>query len=235
LVNSAGGAFLTIQKAIDTVATLDIAGFTVTVQIADGTYTGVNVLKNVVGFAAAGNLVIQGNNATPANVVISTTSADAFSADGITSVWDIKDLKVQIAGVSGSGISANNGASVRYGNINFGACPTAHAFANLGATITAISNYAVSGAAVFHWYALNASKISANGLTVTITGTPAFTAWTQAQGVSAITCYGGTFSGSATGARYSATGNGYLFTNGAGATYLPGNAAGSTASGGQYL
>jgi hypothetical protein len=236
LANNSGGAFLTIQKAIDTIAALDIGIYTVTVQIADGTYTGANVLKNVVGFAAAGNLVIKGNNATPANVVISTTSADAFSADGITSVWDIKDLKVQTAGVSGSGISANNGASVRYGNVNFGVCVTAHAFANLGATITAISNYAVSGGALIHWFAVNGAKQSANGVTVTITGTPAFSsAWASSQGNAVITCYSDTFSGSATGTRYSVTGNGYLFTNGGGATYLPGNAAGSTASGGQYL
>jgi hypothetical protein len=54
-------------------------------------------------------------------------------------------------------------------------------------------------------------------------------------GNAVITGYSDTFSGSATGARHSVTGNGYLFTNGAGASYLPGNAAGSTASGGQYL
>jgi hypothetical protein len=235
LANTSGGAFLTIQKAIDTVAALDIGIYAVTVQVADGTYTGANVLKNVVGFAAAGNLVIKGNNATPANVVISTTSADAFTADGITSIWDIKDLKIQTT-TSGSGISAGNGASVRYGNVNFGACATDHIIANLGATVTAISNYAVSGGAAAHWLSVNGSKISANLVTVTITGTPAFSsAWALSAGVAVITCYGATFSGSATGARYSVTGNGYLFTNGAGATYLPGNAAGSTASGGQYL
>jgi hypothetical protein len=235
LANTSGGAFLTIQKAIDTVATLDISIYMVTVQIADGTYTGANVLKNVVGFAAAGNLVIKGNNATPANVVISTASANAFGADGITSVWDIKDLKLQTTTI-GSGISANNGASVRYGNVNFGVCASYHTIANLGSTITAISNYAVSGGAVSHWYSVNGSRQSANAVTVTITGTPAFSgAWALSLGNAVITCFSDTFSGSATGARYSVTGNGYLFTNGGGATYLPGNAAGSTASGGQYL
>ena len=38
-----------------------------------------------------------------------------------------------------------------------------------------------------------------------------------------------------TGTRYSVTNNGVVFTNGGGATYLPGNAAGSSANGGQYL
>jgi hypothetical protein len=44
-----------------------------------------------------------------------------------------------------------------------------------------------------------------------------------------------TFSGNATGARYSALLNGVLYTGGGGANYFPGNAAGSTGSGGQYL
>jgi HK97 family phage major capsid protein len=47
--------------------------------------------------------------------------------------------------------------------------------------------------------------------------------------------FGHTFSGSATGTRYLANGNAVVFTNGGGASYLPGNAAGSTATGGQYL
>ena len=43
-----------------------------------------------------------------------------------------------------------------------------------------------------------------------------------------------TFSGAATGTRYFAALNGIVYTNGGGATYFPGNAAGATATGGQY-
>ena len=43
-----------------------------------------------------------------------------------------------------------------------------------------------------------------------------------------------TFVGSATGARYSVALNGVIQTTGAGASYLPGNSAGSSATGGQY-
>jgi hypothetical protein len=71
--------------------------------------------------------------------------------------------------------------------------------------------------------------------TITITGTPAFTGeFALARRVAAIQCNGNTFSGSATGVRYLADNNGVIFTNGGGATYLPGDSAGSTASGGQY-
>ena len=44
-----------------------------------------------------------------------------------------------------------------------------------------------------------------------------------------------TFSGSATGKRFEATVNGVIYSSGAGASYLPGNAAGTTATGGQYI
>lgn len=42
-------------------------------------------------------------------------------------------------------------------------------------------------------------------------------------------------SGSFTGPRYSAVGNGVINTNGGGANFFPGNSAGTTATGGQYL
>jgi hypothetical protein len=43
-----------------------------------------------------------------------------------------------------------------------------------------------------------------------------------------------TYSGAATGSRYGAALNGVIQTNGGGATYFPGNSAGSTSVGGQY-
>lgn len=227
LVNSAGGGFLTIQKAVNTIAGLDINAQNVDVQIADGTYTGAVTLKNVVGFSAAGNLIIHGNNGTPANVLVSVTSADAFGADGISSIWDIKDLKITVA-TSGSSINVNNGATVRIGNLNFGSAISYHMIANVGSKITVLSSYAVSGGATAHWFAANNSIINANGFTITITGTPAFSAaWAQCAGNATISCFSDTFSGSATGVRYASSNNGYIFTNGGGATYLPGNSAGT--------
>jgi hypothetical protein len=235
LVNSAGGAFLTIQKAINTVATLDINANTTTIQIADGTYTAANVLNNVVGFAIPGNLVIQGNNSTPANVVISTTSANAFKADSIAAVWDIKDLKIATT-TSGDGIAVINGATVRFRNLNFGPVASSHLRADNAARLIALSSYTVSGNASFHWFAVNGGEVFVNnGLTITITGTPAIGTWTFSSVLAIVNCYSLTFSGAATGVRYGVNANGVVFTNGGSATYLPGNSAGSAASGGQYL
>jgi hypothetical protein len=231
LANTAGGAFLTIQKAVDVInGALDAAGYTITIQIGDGTYTGAVNLKNVIGFGGAGTLIIQGNNATPANVHVSV-AADAFKADGIYAIWDIKDLKIT---APGNAITAVNGASVRFGNMNFGAAGI-HICADIGGTVIALSSYTVSAAGYFHWQATGGGKIYiTTGLTITITGTLAFNTWAYVGLLGLINCYGLTFSGSATGMRYNIFANSAVFTNGAATTYLPGNSAGSTATGGQY-
>ncbi len=225
LANTSGGAFLTIQKAVDTVAsTLDIAGYTVTIQIADGTYTGLTALKNVVGFAAPGNLVIQGNSGTPANVLISVTSNHCFTADStVACVWDIKDLKVTTT-TSGYGFYITNGSSVRFGNINFGTVVNAHLRADNRSKFVCLSNYAISGAATYHWYVGSGCMVDTATYTITITGTPAFSsAFLLAGNQSYIVCYSMTFSGSATGARVQWSNQSNVFTNGAATTYLPGN------------
>jgi len=223
LSNTSGGAFLTIQKAVDAVAGLDIAGFNVTIQIADGTYTGAVTLKNVVGFSAAGNLVIQGNNTNPANVLVNVSSAYAFLADGISTIWDIKDLKVQNSG--GYGMSARSGARVRFGNINFGACTGAAHIqtSGPGSTVTALSNYAVSGGGTAHFEVTYGAQFVSPTFTVTITNTPSFSlAWAFLSVLGSAQVHGMTFSGSATGSRYSINNGSVLFTNGAGTSYLPG-------------
>jgi hypothetical protein len=232
LANTSGGAFLTIQKAVDTIAALDINGYTVTVQVADGTYTTAVTLKSIVGYSAAGCLVIQGNSGTPANVVISTTSASAFTADGIASTWDIKNLKIQTT-TSGSCLNAKNNSSLRFGNIDFGASANFHVNCESMAVVTCISSYAITAAASIHLYALT-GHIKCSGVTVTITGSPVFGTFAQAVVFSAIVANGNTYTGSATGTRYSATHNSVIHTNGGGASYFPGDSAGSTGTGGQY-
>lgn len=77
--------------------------------------------------------------------------------------------------------------------------------------------------------------ILVNGQTVTISGTPAFgSAFAFAWRTGTVDAYNNTYSGAATGVRYNANMNGVIVVGGAGATYLPGNSAGSTATGGQY-
>jgi hypothetical protein len=230
LVDSSGGAFLTIQKAVDVVATLDMGGYQIIIDIGDGTYNEDVTLKNVPGFASAGDIVIRGNNGTPANVVVNSTTA-CFSASGVSNcVWDIIDLKM-VSG--GYGILATIGSNVRFGNVNFGACTSGQVVCS-SALVTCISNYSITGNSALHWYCDNQGTILVATFTITLTGTPAFsTGFVFCFNQGAIQCNAMTFTGSATGKRYTVSMNSTVYA-GAGATYLPGNAAGSTATGGQY-
>lgn len=227
LANTSGGAFLTSQKAVDVATTLDLNGYTLTIQIADGTYTGATTLKNVVGFAGAGFLVIKGNNSTPANVLISTTSANCFDANGTNVVWDIIDLKMQTT-TGGQCLNAQSGGAIRYGNVNFGSCANFHVSAFNGGRIEAISNYAVSGGALGHMASSYWASVRATSRTITLTGTPAFSiAFAYAEISALLAVDAMTFSGSATGKRFAVATGAQIATGGGGANYLPGNAAGT--------
>lgn len=233
LANTAGGAFLTIQKALDVVATLDLGGFTVTIQVADGTYTSPSIIPVTVGQSATANLVIQGNSATPANVIVSVASADCFGT-GTGARALIKDMELRTT-TSGYCLKANGGgAELQWSNVRFGACAASHVLAQALSAAICAGNYAISGAAQQHLQASHGGAVEVGNKTITITGTPAFgTAFAVAtQGI--LRAFGNTYSGSATGVRYQAMMNGSIQTFGAGATALPGNAAGTTATGGQY-
>ena len=233
LVDSSGGAFLTIQKAVDVmVGTLDLAGFTVTIQVKDGTFTGPTLFS--APWSGGGAVTIQGNSGTPANVLISTTGANAFSNTGVLpGILTIKDLKI-VTTTSGYGIHNAGVGTVNFSNINFGACAAYHVAALQGGIIEATGNYAISGGGLGHLLVATSAVALVEGRTITLTGTPAFTHFANSLSVGALIADGNTFSGAATGARYNATLNGIINTVGGGASYLPGNAAGSTATGGQY-
>lgn len=229
-----GTPFLTRQKAFDVICTLDLGGFTATVQIADGTYAGVlAVNKAWVG----GNVVFQGNSGTPANVLISVTAANAnYVSVPFAGSLTIKDMKLQTT-TSGAGIRSDAAGLINYQNIDFGACASAHiTAAGPGAYIVATGNYSITGGGGAHIYATEQALVRIAGRTITLTGTPAFgDVFTEAARLGLLMAQSVTFSGSATGTRYRGAGNGVIFTNGGGASYLPGSVGGSVATGAQYI
>ena len=234
---TAGSPFLTIQKAVDTIAALDINAKTTTIQVADGTYTGAVSLKNVAGYAAVGNLVINGNSSTPANVVISTTSAHCFQASGTNTVWLIQNMKLQTT-TSGNCLYAIYSGTIAFSLLEFGACAGAHIRAELNGSVlrNGTGTYVISGNAANHMLAYVGGLIYMSAGTVTVSGTPAISSsFAAAQVNGTIRADGITYSGTATGTSYSVTLNGVIYTGGGGGNYFPGNVAGSTATGGQYV
>lgn len=238
LSNSAGGAFRTIQKAVDTVASLDLSIYDVTIQVADGTYEEEVTLKTLVG---AGRVTILGDESNPANVVVqcsgSTSDDVCFMANGIVGNWRLSGLKVQADTGSGNRLVVVNGTGTRLTiqHMEFGLAGNSHINVTNGAACTISGPYKISGNVNYHINLLQGS-IDCFSQTVTLTGTPNFsTSFILCTRLSYARINANTYSGSATGTRYTSSANSVIFTNGAGATYLPGSVDGTTASGGLYV
>jgi hypothetical protein len=238
LANTAGGAFLTIQKAVDVAMTIDAKGYNVTIKVADGTYTGtVNIQAAPVGIStkSAGTLgvfTIEGNTTTPANCVISTTS-DCFSITGPDAYVTIKGFKLTSS--TKKCISVYKGGVVTTGVMEYGSASSDAHIGVYDGVLAATAAYTISGSALYHLLAEGNAVIYVwdGTWTITLTGTPAFTSFVYSAENATVFCTQ-TFSGSATGVRYQAELNGVIRVFGAGATYFPGNSAGTTATGGQY-
>jgi hypothetical protein len=233
LADSASGAFLTLQYAYDYICeNIDTAGYTVTINIADGTYAaGVTLQK---AWTGGGIFLITGDVTTPDNVVLQASIRPQITLPNVLRISGFKSTSAQSIWHSGTG-------KIEFSKINFaGTTQTAQIFAdNTGAVISAIGDYEISAGHNAHIYITNGSAFqtgAGGAMTTTVTGTPAFTGAFLTQLNNAVSTWrSNTFAGSATGTRYSLYTNATADTNGAGATYLPGDAAGSTATGGQYI
>lgn len=235
-----GNAFKTIQKAIKVVSNnYDLAGFNATIQCADGTYPESLALGAYVGRynqGHSGPVLIQGNLGNPSAVVIAPASGNCVTGVETGGLeWDFQAVKFVSA--TGAGISCDLGSWVNCTNVVFGACATQHGIST-GGILEFTGGYTINGNSLYHLFSTSRGSILYNGAqTVTLTGTPTFTAFALASNLSYITIPTSlvTFSGSATGTRYTVTTNSIVDTQGGGATYLPGNGAGSVATGGIYL
>jgi hypothetical protein len=230
LENTAGGAFLTIQKAVDVALnTLDFGGFNVIIQLGDGTYTtGANIVGPQVG---RGTLTIQGNATTPGNVVISTTNAHGIALDRGALV-SVRDLELRTA-TSGVALRVSQ-AHASVTNVIFGAAATFHMQAYGG--LLSLNNYTIAGSTPVHLHVSFGGTAYIENKTITLTGTPNFsTSFAYLEMCGVFRAQSVTFSGSATGIRYYALMNAAIQTLGGGANYLPGNQAGQLSTGGQYL
>jgi len=246
LTDSAGGAFLTIQKAIDVVASLDVSIFTVTIKIADGTYnlsSTIN-LKKYIGK----KIVIEGNTTTPENVVIEGGTNGVISAKGLAgSVYLIRGVKLQSTTTNTiykfcieCSASILELESIDFGTVVYSTTGF-HIWCKQGGLVKIVGNYSISGNAAIH---INAEvdgtidfRETGNLITVSLVGTRAFNLFAYCSMGSVINSYASSelaFSGSATGTRYNCLLNSVINTNGGGANFFPGNGAGGVSLGGQY-
>lgn len=228
LVNTAGGAFFTIGKAVSTAQALDLSNFNVTIQLADGTYN--ETVMVTAPFLGTGMVTIKGNAATPANVIVGSATASGFSVSGAGTRLAIQDLRPR-AGASGNAIEVRKQGYLAFSNLSFPAIANAHLLADSYGIAECTGSYAIAGGAASHISMQGPSEVIVLGVTVTLSGTPAFTTFADCNFLGFIKLISNTFSGTATGKRHNVVTNGVIQANGA---TLPGSIAGTTATGGQY-
>lgn len=247
LQNTDAHAFHTIQGAVDAISKLqydpiawtNTLAASIVIQVANGTYAETVNLRDLEYLSGT----IVGDEVTPGNVIVNGVT-DGFAASNIHTPWFIRGLKV--TATAGDGIRASQGAQVNYRNVEFGAASKAHCVATRGGRLIADGDYKITGAAANHFRAKINAVIDITGITITLTGTPAFSASFASVSMNstlraaadpdlAPATLAVVFSGSATGTRYSAVTNGVIDTGGGGASFIPGSSVGSTATGGQYV
>jgi hypothetical protein len=227
LSNSAAGAFLTLQKAVDTIAALDIGTQTVTIQVGDGTYSSGAAVSGP--WLGSGAVEVRGEN--PTGAVIATSGGHCIYVRGGGRL-KISRLKLQTSGALGDCVRTDSNGHVEVGpNVEFGAAVNRHTYCDFGSVLLA-ANYTISGGATEHHYANNGGFIqSGGGLTVTITGSPTFTSFALSYGCSNIYTANNTYVGATTGRRYEIKLNGSIQTFGGGPNYFPGTTAGLNVDG----
>jgi hypothetical protein len=169
--NTSGGAWLTLQHAIDyIVANLDFAGFTLTIQIGDGTYAGATAMNS--GWTGGGALIIQGNATTPTNVVLSAHNANLIQIEaGLPGFLTIQNLQITTTRTAGNtagiGIFHSGTGTVLISGIDCAAIALFHFATDNAATIAFAGNYTISGGGgEAHYGAFHGSHIAEADITV---------------------------------------------------------------------
>lgn len=222
LSNTSGGAFLTLQHAIDVASALASPVYYVKIVVGPGTRTeAIEFRSHDLNY-----LWISGDVATPSNCVFNTTGATVFNV-AVNGSFYLEGFRVSTSG-TGYGLSVfSPGAYVGFGDFEFGpvasGCVSVQGgflYQNTACEVLAGAHraYAIS-------YGPGAQFTFYDG--VTCTGTPSFDAFVSSGLGGTIEVLGGTFSGAATGKRYDVANGGIIETYGGGTSYFPGSLAGT--------
>lgn len=224
---TSGAPFRTLQYASDYVQnSFDLAGFNVVFQCIGGFSAGLTLSGPYTGSKGASSVTF--NWASAGSVAATNSCCFNVSSGGAITVSGAVTLVATGSGAAqGTALLCNN-SYINFGNgVIFQNCAVSHITCQTFGSILCIGNYFIIGGAPVHVNGAAVSLISIANVTVTITGTPAFTTAYISLTQSYAGLNGCTFVGSATGTRYFIQAASYVFTGAAGATYLPGNAAGT--------
>lgn len=246
LVNSAGGAFLTANHALDVITKLNFNGFTVTLTFGAGTWAeNIVIPRSWIG----GSLIIEGASKT--TTFFSGANGPAFDTNNAPILGGLTLQKIGLLTTAASGTTRGHLLMHRsVGTLNFNDLAFGTAVNGIqiitgvpGAKVIG-RDYSISGSAQAHWaasYAGSAIEVAGDpsvANTVTITTAVTFTsAFAFALGPNLIFCPFLTFTGKAnvTAQRFILAENGVINTLGTDQfTYLPGTSNGTNDGTGRY-
>jgi hypothetical protein len=229
---------LTVDHVYDDIicGTLDMGGKTITIQYVYGTYGVDGQLQLNQPWTGGGNIVLQGNTGNRANVVI-----DAWGAIENNTVLPgsvtIQNMTVTNTALDGYGLIGNYGVGNIYigDELEFGITASYFITADgTGARILINGDWYCSDDAYSIIFVNSLGSVNMYGH-LTLIGTPAYVTTILTDAIGALQWLpSAPTTGTATGTRYSASGNSLIHTFGGGPNILPGDVAGSTATGGQY-
>lgn len=236
-VTGGHGPFQTIQRAITACQAFNLNGFDITVNIADGAYTGPVTCPTING---SGTIHITGNTGSPANVTVSSSTGSAIIVNGGPYIIGGVNPSVSatIGGDPGDGIHTGAAGVCTVNAVKFNFCVNAHLSGS--GSISVIGPVTISGGGHYHMQATVGGNITLNPVSppvLTISAAANFTvAYAGADNLGVVYGNYSSITGSAnvTGPKYTSTTNSIINTLGSGINYYPGTVAGTTSSGGQY-
>ena len=228
-----------IQTAVNKAVSYDNSIYNITVQLSDGLYQEALTLSPLIG--TAGFLIIQGNTVTSSSVTIQSTGSTAYTVRS-QSGGLIQLNSLTLSGSAGGYplIYATLNSTIQCSNMIFGAggTGTAQLYVTRGGVIQPFGaiGYIITGGAGCHCQLDAGGIFYPPNIPIKITGTPTFTTFIDCAGASIAYIYSNTWTtGSVTGKKFNVITNGVINTTGGGLNYLPGNVAGTSGSGGQYV
>lgn len=232
-------ALATLTHAYHIFLSFFLNGFSATIVMGPGTFNqSLRASAMPVGVASIESIILTGQ----LGLTTLNGGADAaITLEGPTSLV-IENLICQT--VSNIVVLSSNTAFMQFGpGMVFGCAGSVNSPVIAATTVASIS-FAddwsmVAGANGSHNLlgAVNNSNIIMQNITITLVGTPDFTnqATVAASASSSINLNACTFVGGATGPRYFAFLASSIYTNGAGATFIPGSSSGSVSGNGFYF
>jgi hypothetical protein len=245
-VGNGHGPFKTIQKACNQIPIYNMNGFSITINVADGTYNeGVWVPQ----MNGSGVVFLVGNGTTPANVHVHATNTSAFrvATQGPTRMTG---FKVSCTGPTApdqemAGVSVGYaGTQLLLDSMEFGTCTGPQLYTNWGAQIgnlTPHTKWGISGNASVFLNVISSAQFITNafaGPDLTILNPVNISFFVQCAYASTCSFWPAVINnpGNVTGQKYFVFSNSVISTGGAGPNFFPGTVAGvaQATSGGYY-